>query len=56
MNDYIIRYRVTEEKSGLKEQYTNAVYIQSDSLENAKTTIQNCYVDTVDITYTIQFL
>jgi len=56
MNNYIIRFRVLETYTSSSKQYETSVYIQSDSLDNAKTTIQNCYVNTADVSYTITFL
>jgi len=56
MANFIIRYRVCEKSSNVTKKYNSSVHIISDSLEDAKEIVSNCYVNTEEITYDITFL
>ena len=58
MTNFILRYRLTESQDGgyKRKSYTVALLVAANTKEDAEQIVRDCYVNTSEITYDINFL
>jgi hypothetical protein len=58
MANFILRYRLTESQDGgsKRKSYTVALLVPASTKEEAEQIVRDCYVDTQETNYDINFL